>query len=307
MSRLIECVPNVSEGRRGGVLRLLADALATSPGVTLLHVHPDVDHNRTVYTLVGPPHALLDALTGLYSVAVAHVDLRQHRGVHPRIGAVDVCPFVPLPRHGSTIEDAVDVARRLGARVGERIGLPVYLYRAAATEPGRVDLSSVRRGQFEGLEERMRDPAWRPDYGPTTPHPTAGATAIGARQALIAYNVVLASGDLTVARAVARRVRASSGGLAGVKAMGVALSSRSLVQVSMNIEDPETTPLHVAVDAVRAAAAELNTEVLETELVGLVPSASVTAAAAHHLQLPQLPVDRVLENAIHGLALGPGG
>lgn len=298
MSTLVECIPNLSEGRRGELIDELGRLLDRRPATALLHAHPDVDHNRTVYTVVGEPGALLDALEDLYAAALDAVDLRQHHGVHPRLGAVDVCPFVPLPRHGSEMEDCVELARELGGRVSQRFDLPVFFYGAAAASEERSDLTLVRRGQFEGLAAKLRDPAWGPDLGPARPHVSGGATVIGARGPLIAYNVVLETDDLDLARAVAREVRASSGGLAGIKAMGVALESRDLVQVSMNVEDPATTPLHVAVDHVRAAAAERGARVLETELVGLMPLESLVAATGHSLQLVDFDEDRVLEEAI---------
>lgn len=298
MNTLVECIPNVSEGRRRGLIGELGRLLDRPPATMLLHVHPDVDHNRTVYTVVGEPAALLDVLEDLYAKALEAIDLRRQGGVHPRLGAVDVCPFVPLPGHGSRMDDCVVLARELAGRVGRRFELPVFLYGAAAARPERSDLSRVRRGQFEGLAAKLQDPAWQPDMGPSEPHVSAGATIIGARGPLIAYNVVLESGEIEVARALAREVRASSGGLPGIKAMGVALGSRDLVQVSMNVEDPATTPLHVAVERVRSAAAERGVRVLETELVGLMPLESLAAAAADALQLVDFDSGRVLEEAI---------
>lgn len=295
---LVEAIPNVSEGRDPARIERFAEAFAGAPGVALLHVHPDADHHRTVYTAVGEPARLQEALLGLYERVLEQVDLRAHRGVHPRIGAVDVCPLVPLPAYGSDLAVCRQLAAALAEEVAERWRLPVYLYAESARDPGHRDLTAIRRGQFEGLADKMTEPAWRPDVGPARPHPSAGATVIGARGPLIAYNVVLDSDDLQVARAVARAVRASSGGLAGVKAMGVRLASRGRVQVSMNLERPDLTPLHVAVEAVRRAAAERGVAVLETELVGLMPLASALEAAAASLQLPGLPAARVLESAI---------
>ena len=295
---LAQCIPNVSEGRRRQVIDRLAGAFGGSDDVALLHVHPDIDHNRTVLTVVGAPEALLDAAEELYARAIEAVDMRRHRGVHPRIGAVDVCPFVPLEGHGTGMAECIELARRLGERVARRFGLPVFLYREAASAPHRRDLSAIRRGQFEGLEAKLADPAWQPDFGPAAAHASGGATVIGARGPLIAFNVVLDSEDLAAARGIAARVRASSGGLPGIKAMGVVLGSRQLVQVSMNVEDPAVTPLHVAFGAVRAAAKEHGVQVLESELVGLAPLDSVAAAAADSLRLVDFGPDRILEQAI---------
>lgn len=298
MTALVECIPNVSEGRSMEVVEALAEPFHGTEGVALLHTHVDADHHRSVFTAVGHPEAVLTALFGLYERALERLDLRLHRGVHPRLGAVDVCPFVPLPRHGSDMAACVELARRLGARVADEFDLPVIHYREAASDPSRADLTDIRRGQFEGLAAKLGTPRWLPDHGPARPHPTAGATVIGARGPLVAYNVVLESADLAAAQRIARRVRASSGGLAGVKAMGVPLATRGRVQVSMNLEQPDVTPVHVAVEAVREAAARETIAVLETELVGLMPLTSVAAAAAHELQLPELPEGLVLEEAI---------
>lgn len=295
MSGIVESVPNVSEGRRGDVVESLADALRGVAGVALLHVHPDPDHNRTVYTVAGEPDPLLGALEELYARALDSVDLRRHKGVHPRIGAVDVCPFVPLPAFGSSMAGCVDLSRRLAETVAQRFDLPVFLYRESAVEARRADLAAIRRGEFEGLAAKLQRPEWRPDHGPARPHPSGGATAIGARGPLIAYNVVLDSEDVGLAREIARRVRESSGGLRGIKAMGVLLGSRRLVQVSMNVERPDETPVHVAVDAVREAAAERGADVLETELVGLAPLETALAAARRYLQLPELDSEQILE------------
>lgn len=298
MTALVECIPNVSEGRSPALVRELGAALARPPRVALLHTHSDPDHHRSVFTVAGEPEPLLEALLELYRRAVARIDMRAHRGIHPRVGAVDVCPFVPLPARGSDMVACVGLARRLAEAVAAEHGLPVILYGESAATPARADLTAVRRGQLEGLAAKLARPEWRPDYGPSAPHPTAGATLIGARGPLVAYNVVLDTGDLELARRVAARVRTSSGGLPGVKAMGVSLASRGLVQVSMNLERPQTTPVHVAVEAVRVEAARLGARVAETELVGLLPLASVTAAAADRLSLPELPESLVLETAL---------
>lgn len=286
----LECVPNVSEGRRPEVVARLAAAVSPVPGgggARLLGVSSDPDHNRTVLTLAGEEAGLHAALLALYETALAEIDLRQHQGVHPRVGAVDVVPFVPL---GETpMEAAVAAAERLGAEVARRFDLPVYLYERAARHPGRTALADIRRGGFEGFPERIADPAWVPDFGPARVHPTAGVTVIGARFFLIAFNVVLDTPDVAVARAIARKVRESGGGLPAVRAMGVYLASRGRAQVSMNLVDYRRTPVLLAFDRVRQEAAALGTRVVETEVVGLVPEEAALGVVRDALLLPSLP------------------
>jgi glutamate formiminotransferase len=298
VTSLIECIPNISEGRSAALVREIGEPFRRVRGVALLHTHSDPDHHRSVFTVAGEPEPLFDALVAMYRNAVGRIDMRSHRGVHPRLGAVDVCPLVPLPAHGSDLGACIAMASRLGEAVAAELGLPVILYGAAASSPARADLTAVRRGQFEGLADKLALAEWCPDFGLTAPHPTAGATVIGARGPLVAYNVVLDTDDVALARRVAARVRASSGGLPAVKAMGVPLASRGLVQVAMNLEDPALTPVHVAVEAVRTEAAGLGVGLLETELVGLMPLASLAAAAADRLVLPSFSSELVLEQAI---------
>lgn len=292
----LECVPNVSEGRRPEVIARLAAAAVSSPGVRLLDVSSDPDHNRTVFTLAGDSEGLHQSLLSFYEVALAEVDLTRHDGVHPRVGAVDVTPFVPL---GDTpMELAVAAAERLGRAVAERFGLPVYLYERAARTPERRRLAEIRRGQFEGLPARLADPAWAPDFGPARVHPTAGVTVIGARFFLIAFNAVLDTADPEIARAVARKVRESSGGLPAVRALGFYLARRGRAQVSMNLVDFRQTPVLKALDRVRYEAEALGTRVVETELIGLIPEEAVLGVARDALLLPELPTRRVLERTL---------
>jgi glutamate formiminotransferase len=279
----LESVPNVSEGRRPEVVARLAAAAASPPGARLLDASSDPDHNRSVLTLAGDAEALHQGLLALYEAAVAGVDLGGHRGVHPRVGAVDVVPFIPL---GDTpMAAAVAAAERLGREVAARFGIPVYLYEQAARTPERTSLAAIRRGGFEGLAAKLADPAWAPDFGPSRPHLTAGATVIGARFFLIAFNAVLATADLAAARAIARRIRESGGGLPALRAMGVDLASRGLAQVSMNLVDYRRTSMSTALAAVEAAAAALGTRVIETEIVGLVPAAAVEGITPEALKL----------------------
>ena len=289
----IEAVPNVSEGRRREVIDAIAAAVAGVPGATLLDVSSDSAHNRTVFTLVGDAGGLKTALIELYAAALARIDLRTHTGVHPRIGAVDVAPFVPLAPPG--MPACIALATELGEAVARRFDLPVYLYEQAARAPDRRKLERIRRGGFENLTAKMRDPAWRPDFGPAAPHPSGGATVIGARRLLVAFNVNLDTGDLDIARRVARAVRASGGGLDAVKAIGVRTARPNVVQVSMNLVDFERTPLHRAFEAVRAEAAAHGVEVRASEIVGLAPAAALLPAAARALRLDGFASSRVLD------------
>ena len=293
---LIEAVPNVSEGRRGDVVDALAAAVGGVPGATLLDRSSDPAHNRSIFTLVGDAAALKNALLELYAAALARIDLRAHSGVHPRIGAVDVTPFVPLEAAG--MPACVALATELGEAVARRFDLPVYLYERAARAPDRQRLESIRRGGFENLAAKMMRPAWRPDFGPAAPHPTGGATAIGARRLLVAFNVNLDTGDLGVARRIARAVRASDGGLDAVKAIGVRTASPEVVQVSMNLVDFERTPLHEAFEAVRQEAAGHGVEVRDSEIVGLAPAAALLPAAARALRLGGFTLRQVLDHRL---------
>ncbi|HEX9670894.1 MAG TPA: glutamate formimidoyltransferase, partial [Thermoanaerobaculia bacterium] len=273
----LECVPNVSEGRRPETVAALARAAASPAGVALLDVSSDPDHNRTVLTLAGEPGPLHAALLALYETALGEIDLTLQRGVHPRIGAVDVVPFVPLA--GAEMADAVAAALRLAEAVAVRFDLPVYLYEEAARRPERRRLPDLRRGGFEGLPARLADPAWAPDFGPPRPHPTAGGTIVGARPFLIAFNVVLETDDPTVARRIAARVRErTAGGLPAVRAIGVYLESRRRAQVSMNLLDFRRTSLAAALARVRREAEALGTGIVGSEIVGLVPEAAVLGA-----------------------------
>jgi glutamate formiminotransferase / 5-formyltetrahydrofolate cyclo-ligase len=283
----LECVPNVSEGRRPEVVARLAAAAASAPGVRLLDVSSDPDHNRSVLTLAGEPDGLHASLLALYDAALAEIDLTRHAGVHPRVGAVDVVPFVPL---GDTpMAAAVAAAERLGREVASRFGLPVYLYEQAARRPERRLLADIRRGGFEGFPARIADPAWAPDFGPPRIHPTAGVTVIGARFFLIAFNAVLDTPDVNLARAVARRVRESGGGLPAVRAMGVYLASRDRAQVSMNLVDYRRTSLLTALNRVRQEAEALGARVIESEVIGLMPEEAALEVVREVLQLPGGP------------------
>lgn len=301
---IIECVPNISEGRRPEVVSRIAAAVAATPGVHLLDVSSDAAHHRSVLTLAGDADGLHRAVLTLVEHALAEIDLRTHRGEHPRLGAVDVVPFVPIA--GASMADCVALARRTAEAVASRFGLPVYLYEEAATIPARRNLEDIRRGEFEGLAAKMQSAEWAPDYGPATPHESGGAAVIGARTPLIAYNVNLATDRLDVARKIAQAVRHSSGGLRFVKAMGVALADRGLVQVSMNLTNFEKTPMHRAFELVQREAARYGVAVLESEVVGLVPQAAMLAAAEHFLQIAAFDPGQVLETRMRDRDQGGG-
>ena len=291
---LIECVPNFSEGRRGDVLRALAASIRAVSGVRLLDVSRDEDHHRTVFTFVGGTGAVLEAAYQSAAVAVARIDLRVHRGVHPRIGAVDVIPFVPLA--GAAMDTCVALARRLGQLLAADLGLPVYLYGEAAPRPPRP-LAAIRRGEFEGLRDAISGPAARPDFGPSRLHPSGGAVAVGARNILIAYNVDLQSTDLAAAQAIARAVRESSGGLPAVQAMGVLLPRRGLAQVSMNLLDYRRTSMLEAFRAVEAEAERRGIAVAASELVGCAPGGALPPDPLITLRLRSLRAGQVLDLA----------
>lgn len=293
---LLECVPNVSEGRDRGVVDRIAAAVRGVPGARLVDIHADPDHHRSVYTFLGPPAAVERAALALAAAALDAVDMRQHRGVHPRIGALDVLPFIPL--HGLAMEEAVRIAHRVGERLGSGHDLPVYFYGAAALSPERRMLPAIRLGQYEGLRDRVGDPASRPDAGPARFSPRSGATAVGARGVLVAFNVWLRSDDLDAARAIARAVRESSGGLPAVQAMGVRLASRGIVQVSMNLLEHRLTPIPAAFDAVVSEAARRGIVVERSELVGLAPRAALAGRMPESIGLADLGAEKYLDTYV---------
>jgi glutamate formiminotransferase len=293
---IIECIPNVSEGRRADVVETLVHAVGKVPGVRVLDYSSDRAHNRSVLTLAGDAAPLKDAVLALVGAAVSAIDLRTHTGEHPRIGTVDVVPFVPI--EGVTMEACVALAKETAAEVARRYQVPVFLYEEAATTPARRNLEDIRRGEFEGLPAKMSAAEWAPDYGPPAPHPSAGASVIGARMPLIAYNINLATDRLDVAKKIAAAIRYSSGGFRFVKAMGVKLEDRGIVQVSMNLTNYEKTPMFRVFEAVTREAARYGVNVLESEIVGLVPAAALIAAAEHHLQLEGFKASQVLETKL---------
>lgn len=295
--RLVECVPNFSEGRDPAVVAAIRDAIAGAGGL-VLDTNADPSHNRSVVTFVAPPERAAEAAFAGVAEAVARVDLTRHAGVHPRIGAADVVPFVPLPAYGTGMDDCVALAHALGARVGRELAVPVYLYERAATRPGRRNLADVRRGGFEGLRDAsLSDERRAPDFGPTHVHATAGAVAVGARPILVAFNVHIGPPDrLPVARAVARAVRERSGGLPGVKALG--LVAHGEAQVSMNLVDLDRTSLAAAFERVRAEAEALGAEVTWSELIGLMPERALDGTTPERLRLRDFTPDRILDRRL---------
>jgi len=291
---LFEAVPNFSEGRDEAKISRITDAVRATLGVRVLCLHSDPDHNRSVFTFAGEEDAVLSGAVALAKACAAELNLVSQTGEHPRMGVLDVLPFVPL--EGATMEGAVRLARRAAEILGS-LGFPVFLYGAAATAAHRRALPDVRRAGYEGVAERLKDPGWRPDHGPHTLDPRRGAVAVGARPFLVAFNAFLDTDDAEVARTIARRVR-ESGGLPAVKALGFLVGGRA--QVSMNLTDLERTPIPVALEAVRSAAAELGTSVESTELVGLAPLAAILDTTRYYLGLRELTADHVLETRLHG-------
>lgn len=276
---LLECVPNISEGRDAAVLDACVLAVETA-GARVLHRTSDPVHNRSVLTIAGNYDALRDAALALAAVTLEHIDLRSHSGVHPRIGALDVLPFIPL--QDATMNDAVRLARETAQQIWERLRVPSFLYGEAAATPVRRNLAAVRQGQFEGLDARFLLPDWRPDFGDVAKHTSAGAIAVGAREILIAFNVELNTGDLTLAKSIARRLRERDGGLRTLKALGLRLSE-SLVQVSLNVTDYRATPLYLVVELIREMAAQAGVTVRRSELIGCLPYAAVEESALYYL------------------------
>jgi glutamate formiminotransferase len=297
MRKIVECVPNFSEGRRKEVIDQIAEAMAVVSGVHVLDVQSDADHNRTVVTFVGEPEAVEEAAFRGIEKAAELIDMDLHRGEHPRIGAADVVPFVPIKN--VTMEDCVAMARRVGERVGRELDIPVYLYEEAATRPERRNLAEVRRGEYEGIKAEIEtNPERTPDFGPEHLG-KAGATAIGARPPLVAFNVYLGTDDVEVAKAIARAVRHSSGGLRYVKALGLLVKGQA--QVSMNLTDYRQTPVHRVVEMIRREAECYGVSVIESELIGLIPNEALVEAAKFYLQLGGLSSDQILENRLADL------
>ncbi len=296
LNKIIESVPNISEARREDVLQRILAYIRGVPDTRILDVKPDMDHNRTVISLAGSPPGLKDLLLKLYEICVREIDLRQHKGEHPRGGAVDVTPFIPIKN--SSMEECAALAKELGQEVADKLQVPVYLYEFAASREDRRDLAIIRKGEFEGFSEKIKKPEWKPDFGPSQVHPSAGITVIGARMPLIAFNVNLATPDIQIANKIAKAVRQSTGGLRFVKAIGVLLQNRNIVQVSMNLTDYKKTPVFRAVEMVRREAARYGVNVVGSEVIGLIPAEALFETADYYLQLEDFHLSQVLENKL---------
>src|SRR5246500_4906823 len=303
MKRLIESVPNFSEGRDPARVDAIVQAMSSVPGVYVLDREMDADHNRCVITLAGEPGAVGEATLLGAGKAMELIDMTRHTGAHPRVGATDVVPFIPI--EGVTIEDCVALARRVGNEIWKRYRIPVFFYEAAAMRPDRVNLENVRRGQFEGLREEMKKNHDRqPDVGEPKLHPTAGVTVVGARKFLIAYNVNLNTPDVSIANKIARAIRFSNGGFRYVKSMGVELKARNLAQVSINLTDFEQTPMHRVYEMVKREAARYGALPVGSEIVGLVPKKAIEMAADYFLQLENFSPSQVFENRLQAVLTG---
>ncbi len=298
--KLVECIPNFSEGRRDEVIQEIVDAILSVRGVYLLDKEADRDHNRSVITVVGSPESVAEAVFRGAKKASELIDLNKHEGEHPRIGATDVIPFVPIS--GVSTDDCVELARKVAKRISDDLGIPTYLYEEAATREDRRNLANIRRGQFEGLREEIKtNPDRKPDFGASELHPTAGATVVGARAPLIAYNVYLGTDNIDIAKQIARNVRHSGGGLRYVKAMGFEIKERGLVQVSMNMVNYEGTPLHRVFELIKAEALRYGVSTVEGEIVGLVPQDALFDASEFYLQLNNFSRDQILERRLQSV------
>ena len=296
MNKIIECVSNISEGKNLEVVNEIVNSIKKTKGIIFLDQSSDYDHNRSVLTFAGDEQSLYNAVITMFEKSISLIDLTKHQGEHPRIGAVDVTPFVPIKN--VSMNDCVELAKKAGKEISERFNLPVYLYEYAASTSYRKNLADVRRGEFEGLKEKMQDSIWKPDFGPSIPHPTAGASVIGARQILIAYNINLNTPDLEIAKKIAKAIRASSGGFMYVKALGIMLNERNIAQVSMNLVDYEKTPIYRVFELVKIEARRYGVQIIGSEIIGLIPQKALFETAAFYLGIENWEPQLVLENKI---------
>lgn len=294
LNTIMECVPNFSEGRDLAKVERIVDAFRGKEGVKLLDYSSDKDHNRTVVTVIGEIEPLGDAVIEAIGIAAQLIDLTHHQGEHPRMGAADVVPFIPIKN--CTVQEADALAKRVGKEAAERFQIPSFLYEKSATAPHRENLAAIRKGQFEGMFEKMKLPEWKPDFGPDAPHPTAGVFAVGARMPLVAFNVNLDTPNLQIAKDIAARVRHSSGGYAFIKALGVMLEERHIAQVSMNLTDYTHTAVYRAYEAVKMETRRYGVNVVGTEIIGMVPMAALIDCAEYYLQVENFSLKQVLEN-----------
>lgn len=296
MKKIIETVPNFSEGRNQAKIAKILDCFTGVKGVKLLDHHTDRDHNRLVVTAAGEPVSIKKAVLAAVDVAVKTIDLRKHKGEHPRMGAVDVIPFIPI--RDVSMEEAVTLSVDVGRKIWQNFRLPVFLYEESAARPERKSLPDIRRGEFEGMSEKLKDPQWKPDFGDAAVHPTAGVVAVGARRPLVAFNVNLDTNSMAAATAIARAVRHQTGGLRYCRAIPINLKERGIVQVSMNMTDYTRTPLYRALELVRVEAKRYGVNVIGSEIVGLVPADALTESAAYYMGLEDFTTDQILENRL---------
>lgn len=296
MKKIVECVPNFSEGKDADKVEKIADAFRGREGVKLLDYQRDANHNRSVITVIGEPGPLKEAVITAVGAAVALIDMRVHRGQHPRMGAVDVIPFIPL--RNTTMEEAVELSRDVAQAIYEAHRLPVFLYEASTADPARKNLADIRKGQFEGMPEKLILPEWKPDFGERTIHPTAGVVAVGARMPLVAFNINIGTDNIEIARAIAGRVRHIGGGLRYCKAIGIALKERGITQVSMNMTDYTRTPLYQAFELVKTEAKRYGVNVVGSEIIGLVPLGAIADTAAYYMGIEDFTTEKILEARI---------
>jgi glutamate formiminotransferase len=297
MTKIVECVPNFSEGRNLERIEKIVQPFRAREGVKLLDYQRDEDHNRCVVTVVGEPEALKTAVLEAMGAAIAVIDMRAHKGQHPRMGAVDVVPFIPVKN--MSMKEAIELSRQVAESVAQKFKLPIFLYEESATAVHRRNLADIRKGQFEGMPEKLKQAEWKPDFGPAEMHPSAGVTAVGARMALVAYNVNLGTSNLDIASDIARKVRHLSGGLRYCKAIGVELKHRGIVQVSINMTDYTKTALYSVFELIRIEAKRWGVAVVGSEIVGLVPMGALIDTAAYYLQLENFKTEQVLESRIY--------
>jgi len=297
MTQIVECVPNFSEGRNLERIEKIVQPFRAREGVKLLDYQRDEDHNRCVVTVVGEPEALKTAVLEAMGAAIAVIDMRSHKGQHPRMGAVDVVPFIPVKN--MSMKEAIELSRQVAEAAAQKFNLPIFLYENSATAVHRRNLAEIRKGQFEGMPEKIQQPEWKPDFGPVGIHPSAGVTAVGARMALVAYNVNLGTTNLDIASDIARKVRHLSGGLRYCKAIGVELTHRGIVQVSINMTDYTKTALYRVFELIRIEARRWGVAVVGSEIVGLVPMGALIDTAAYYLQLEDFKMEQVLESRIY--------
>ena len=293
MAKLVECVPNFSEGQRQEVIEAIVDAARQTPGVTVLDYSSDPSHNRTVLTFVGEPQAVKAAAFACCAKAAELIDMEKHKGGHPRVGATDVIPFIPVT--GVTMDECVALAHELGKEIGEKLSIPVYFYESAAKRPEMKSLPNVRKGEYEGLKDAIKTPERAPDEGPQAMHKSAGATVVGARPFLVAFNINLSTSDVTIAKAIAQTIRAAKGGYVNCRAIGLMLEDRNIAQVSINMTDYTQTPLHRVFETVKSEAARYGVNVVGSEIIGLTPMQALIDAADFYLRIEGFKREQVLE------------